>query len=86
MLRERYDKFLGNIYRPEILLANSTDVDRTKMSALLAMASLYRPAPSQVWDDEVSWLPIPYHYSHDNLDYVIKLKQILSNFYLPSSV
>lgn len=54
-------------------MAQSTDYDRTKMSALLALAGLFKPAPSQIWDEEVTWLPIPYSYLKDSFDYVSTL-------------
>ncbi|XP_019864532.1 venom acid phosphatase Acph-1 [Aethina tumida] len=72
LLRKRYDSFLGKLYVPDIVMAQSTDYDRTKMSALLALAGLFKPAPSQIWDEEVTWLPIPYSYLKDSFDYQLR--------------
>ncbi|KAJ8935667.1 hypothetical protein NQ318_012829 [Aromia moschata] len=72
LLRKRYDSFLGDIYYPNIVYAQSTDYDRTKMSALLVLAGIFRPAPSQKWDDELHWLPIPLFYEKDKLDYTLR--------------
>ncbi|KDR11063.1 Prostatic acid phosphatase [Zootermopsis nevadensis] len=60
-LRARYNKFLGALYSPEIIVAQSTDVDRTKMSAQLELAGLWPPAPSQQWNPDLLWQPIPLH-------------------------
>lgn len=70
LLRSKYDSFLGDIYTPELVEATSTDYDRTKMSALLVLAGLFPPAPSQTWNDNLSWLPIPYHFERNEYDYV----------------
>ncbi|CAH0554071.1 unnamed protein product [Brassicogethes aeneus] len=72
LLRERYDNFLGQIYTPDIVRAKSTDFDRTKMSALLALAGLFKPAPSQLWNEEVTWLPIPYEYDKGSYDFSLR--------------
>lgn len=40
------------------------------MSALLAMAGMFPPAPSQQWDDKLQWLPIPLTYERNGLDFV----------------
>ncbi|GJQ72573.1 hypothetical protein Trydic_g1241 [Trypoxylus dichotomus] len=72
LLRNRYDSFLGDIYTPELVEATSTDFDRTKMTALLVLAGLFPPAPSQMWDDALSWIPIPYRFEKDEYDYFIR--------------
>ncbi|KAI4459428.1 acid phosphatase-related [Holotrichia oblita] len=72
LLRTKYDSFLGDIYTPELVEATSTDYDRTKMSALLVLAGLFPPAPSQTWNDNLSWLPIPYHFERNEYDYFIR--------------
>lgn len=70
MLRKRYDRFLGDIYYPDNILARTTDFDRTKMTALLVLAGLYPPAPIQQWNDDLDWMPIPYHFERGEHDYV----------------
>lgn len=74
LLRERYDNFLGNIYEADVLEMTSTDFDRTKMSALLVLAGLYPPAPSQQWNSQLLWLPVPYNFEKADRDYVSKRK------------
>ncbi|XP_049806282.1 venom acid phosphatase Acph-1-like [Schistocerca nitens] len=60
-LHQRYGEFLGNTYSPQILAAQSTDVDRTIMSAQLELAGLLPPNDEQRWNPELNWQPIPVH-------------------------
>lgn len=60
------------MYDPEIVKAHSTDFDRTKMTALLVLAGLFAPSLAQTWNENIPWMPIPYHYEQDNHDYVSK--------------
>lgn len=72
LLRQRYDKFLGRIYFPDIVKIVSTDFERTKMSALLVSAGLFKPPPSQIWDEDFPWMPIPYNYERNDIDYHLR--------------
>ncbi|KAE8751160.1 hypothetical protein FOCC_FOCC002244 [Frankliniella occidentalis] len=58
-LRRRYGRFLGDEFHPDVAEVLSTDVDRTKMSAMLAMAGLWPPAPEQRWHPTLDWQPSP---------------------------
>ncbi|KAK3925787.1 Prostatic acid phosphatase [Frankliniella fusca] len=58
-LRRRYGRFLGDLYHPDVTTVLSTDVDRTRMSAMLAMAGLWPPAPEQRWHPTLDWQPVP---------------------------
>lgn len=72
MLRKRYDKFLGDLYRPQDVYGRSTDIDRTKMSLQLALAGLYPPSKAQSWHQSLPWLAIPTHYAPERLDVLLK--------------
>ncbi|KAJ3659157.1 hypothetical protein Zmor_010861 [Zophobas morio] len=61
-LRERYNQFLGQYYTPEIIEPVSTDYNRTKMSLLLVLYSLYPPKGVEIWKWNTDWQPIPYNY------------------------
>lgn len=74
MLRQKYGSFLGDIYTPDLVKAYSTDFDRTKMTALLVLAGLFPPSKSQKFNENLSWMPIPYNYDKDKYDYVCCLK------------
>ena len=86
-LRQRYNDFLGNIFTWKSVETFSTDFDRTKMSALLTLAGLYPPGPTQKWNANVPWLPIAYKalppkYDHVRIiclrTHVLQCKQIKS--------
>ncbi|XP_023288233.1 venom acid phosphatase Acph-1 isoform X2 [Orussus abietinus] len=72
MLRNRYDQFLGRVYRPAEVYAYSTDLDRTKVSLQLVLAGLYPPTPSQKWNPNLPWLPIPTIYFPEKVDILMR--------------
>ncbi|KAK0159310.1 hypothetical protein PV328_010200 [Microctonus aethiopoides] len=62
-LRRQYSHFLGDTYKPSMVLARSTDYIRTKMSLLLVLSALYPPKGEQIWNHELKWQPMPITYS-----------------------
>ncbi|XP_039284643.1 venom acid phosphatase Acph-1 isoform X1 [Nilaparvata lugens] len=62
LLRTRYKSFLSDIYSPKHVVAQSTDVDRTKMSMQLVLAALFPPTEAQKWNNDLNWQPIPFKY------------------------
>ncbi|KAJ8951168.1 hypothetical protein NQ318_021612, partial [Aromia moschata] len=60
-LRNRYRNFLPQKYSPKDIYVRSTNADRCLMSAAAALAGLYRPEKSEVFDPELPWQPIPVH-------------------------
>lgn len=85
MLRRRYDNFLGDIYYPDSILARTTDFDRTKMTALLVLAGLYPPSPIQQWNDDLDWMPIPYHFErgeHDYVSFIVRVFMVVNTVVL----
>lgn len=69
-LRNRYQRFLGDLYTSGIVDPISTASERTRMSLLLVLAGLFPPASSQKWHDSFNWLPIPYNYQESSRDFV----------------
>ncbi|XP_059061097.1 venom acid phosphatase Acph-1-like [Achroia grisella] len=65
-IRQRYgsqgQNLLSNLYIPDEILVRSTDKERTKMTAQVAMAAVYPPEVEQQWDEGVGkvWQPVPY--------------------------
>ncbi|XP_063537766.1 prostatic acid phosphatase-like [Cydia strobilella] len=65
-LRQRYGSqglnILSDLYLRDELSVRCTDKERTKMTALVAMAAAYPPELGQQWDDGIGkvWHPVPY--------------------------
>uniref|UniRef100_A0A1Y1N7Z4 Acid phosphatase n=1 Tax=Photinus pyralis TaxID=7054 RepID=A0A1Y1N7Z4_PHOPY len=57
-LRNRYGAFLGDHYTPSEYYVQTTDVDRTKVSAQCINAGLWPPNAAQKWG-ALDWQPIP---------------------------
>lgn len=71
-LRTRYDKFLGPIYTDDIMEVHSTGFGRTRKSALLVLSGLWPPTGEQIWNKDLSWLPIEVDYKlhpDDNVNF-----------------
>lgn len=51
------------------IYVQSSDVDRTIMSAQSALAGLYTPQGTQIWNNNLLWQPIPVHTLPANVDY-----------------
>ncbi|XP_028026361.1 prostatic acid phosphatase-like [Bombyx mandarina] len=75
-IRQRYgsegSKILSKVYLKDEILVRSTDKDRTKMTALVAMSAAYPPEPVQQWDESLGkiWQPVPYYSVPLNEDYL----------------
>ncbi|XP_077927892.1 prostatic acid phosphatase isoform X6 [Halichoerus grypus] len=72
-IRKRYRKFLNESYKREQVYIQSTDVDRTLMSAMTNLAGLFPPEGISVWNPSLPWQPIPVHtlsLSEDRLLYL----------------
>ncbi|KZC11798.1 Prostatic acid phosphatase [Dufourea novaeangliae] len=73
-LRKRYSHLLSNFYSLYDIYIQSTDVDRTLMSAESHLAGLYPPSGNQVWDN-IKWMPIPVHTIPVDKDHVLAAKK-----------
>ncbi|XP_004704234.1 prostatic acid phosphatase [Echinops telfairi] len=72
-LRRRYETFLNESYKREQVYVQSTDVDRTLMSAMANLAALFPPEGISIWNPNLPWQPIPVHtvpVSEDKLLYL----------------
>lgn len=65
--RARYSELLTTQYSSTEFYAQTTDVDRTHMSAQSNLAALWEPSGNQVWDSTLSWQPIPVHPADSNV-------------------
>uniref|UniRef100_A0A8B9P1G0 acid phosphatase n=1 Tax=Apteryx owenii TaxID=8824 RepID=A0A8B9P1G0_APTOW len=60
-IRQRYSNFLNSTYHRQEFYIQSTDYDRTIMSAQSCLSGLFPPTSSQTWNPELPWQPIPVH-------------------------
>lgn len=74
-LRKQYDEHLGELYTPGLIEARSTAYSRAKASLLLVLAGLFPPVGVEVWNNFLSWQPIPINYLDAINDKVITLTE-----------
>lgn len=80
-LRQRYNHLLNTTaYSKELIYVQSTDVDRTLMSALSNLAGLFPPDSNQLWNTDIPWQPIPVHTTPETQDYVLAAKKSCPNY------
>lgn len=70
-LRRRYNELLGPGYSPQKVYIRSSDTDRTLMSALCNAAGLFSPSGDQIWEESISWQPVPIHTIPLNEDHLV---------------
>jgi prostatic aicd phosphatase len=68
MLRQKYTDFLGDSFKPDDVYACSSEVDRTKASLQLVLASLFPPTGNHIWNENLKWMPIPINFIPIELD------------------
>jgi len=71
LARSQYKTFLSELYKPEEINVQSTQMDRTIMSAACFAASLYRPIGSQVWNNHLDWQPVPVYILNYDVNNII---------------
>ncbi|XP_034180109.1 prostatic acid phosphatase isoform X3 [Osmia lignaria lignaria] len=83
-LRERYSHFLGPTYSPDIFYLQCTAVDRTKMSAMLEAAALWKPNEKQSFKPDLPWQPVTLFYqprSEDTKHMKLTLPEWTNDYY-----
>ncbi|XP_042331344.1 prostatic acid phosphatase-like [Sceloporus undulatus] len=60
-IRKRYPKLLSAEYNQKEIYVQSTDYERTIMSAQANLAGLFRPIGCRALNNKVRWQPIPIH-------------------------
>ncbi|XP_008555440.2 venom acid phosphatase Acph-1-like [Microplitis demolitor] len=61
LLREKYKELFGEIYKPSLVYFKSIGMNRAINTAHIVAAGLFPPSPSQVWNPDLPWIPIPVH-------------------------
>lgn len=76
-LRKRYNSvYIENgSYSRENIYVQSTDVDRTLMSAAHNLAGMFPPQNSQIWNNSLLWQAIPIHTIPQNLDGILTARR-----------
>ncbi|XP_055643791.1 testicular acid phosphatase homolog [Toxorhynchites rutilus septentrionalis] len=70
-LRKRYNSLISDFYSTEDVYVQSSEYDRTIMSALANLAGFYPPKGKDIWDKTIDWQPIPVHQIPRSLDNTI---------------
>ncbi|XP_075227290.1 prostatic acid phosphatase-like isoform X2 [Lycorma delicatula] len=73
IFRKRYKKFISK-YLSKSVRVNSSDYDRTHMSAAVLLAGLFPPETDQIWSHQLIWQPIAIHSVPITKDKVIALQ------------
>lgn len=74
--RKRYESLLPvDVYPNKIVYVQSTDRERTLMSAASVLAGLFPPTKNQLWNDNIAWQPIPIHTMPVNMDYILAARK-----------
>lgn len=73
-LRVRYGALLGENYSPKKVYVQSSDMDRTLMSAQACLAGLFPPSDDETWNSKLLWQPIPVHTMPRKSDYLIAIE------------
>lgn len=71
LLKNRLKHFLTDGYEPNQVLVNSTNKDRTLMSASSNLAGLFPPEGNEVWNKQLAWQAIPVHTKPKQIDYIL---------------
>lgn len=74
-LNERYSHLVPEIYDPAQFQVNSTDVDRTLMSALVLLAGFFPPMKYSLWNPLLKWQPTPVHTVPEKYDDLLAMKK-----------
>ncbi|XP_065201877.1 lysosomal acid phosphatase-like isoform X2 [Planococcus citri] len=81
--RKRYDSLISDGYKYDLLKVESSNLDRTIMSAECFMAGFFPPSSSEMWtDDGLRWQPIPIRAIPSELDDMIDFKVDCKRFEL----
>lgn len=68
--RMHYAKFFPDNYNKDFASIQSTDTDRTHMTASAFLAGAFPPSGKQIWNKNLEWIPIPIYSIPSNEDNV----------------
>lgn len=77
----RYKGLLGEKYSPSKVYIQSTDTDRTLMSAEANCAGLFPPmSKEEKWNKEILWQPIPVHTIPHLMDHILSGGKVCAKY------
>lgn len=80
-LHKRYKALIpADVYPNKLVYVQSTDRERTLMSAGSVLAGLFPPTENQRWNKNILWQPIPIHTIPLNMDHVLAAKRTCSRY------
>ncbi|KAK6033858.1 histidine acid phosphatase [Cooperia oncophora] len=68
-IRQRYDTFLGKVYRPSEIHVWTGKDNRTVVTAEAVLAAVYPPDRAHRWSPELNWQPVAVH-TDQTIDWV----------------
>lgn len=75
-LRKRYKALIPvDVFPNKLVYIQSTDRDRSLMTAGTVLAGLFPPTKNQLWNKNILWQPIPTHTIPFELDHVLAAKK-----------
>lgn len=80
-LRRRYKALIPvDVYPNKLVYVQSTDRERTLMSAETVLAGLFPPTQNQLWSKNILWQPIPIHTIPVKMDHVLAAKKLCDRY------
>lgn len=80
-LRKRYEALLPvDVYPNKVVYMQSTNRERTLMSAASLLAGLFPPTRSQLWNENIAWQPIPIHTMPVEMDYILAARKYCERY------
>lgn len=74
-LHTRYFELLGTHYDKDHFYIQSTNVDRTLMSAESNLAGMWAPTRDEIWNPSIPWQPVPVHTLPEEMDEILAAKR-----------
>ncbi|XP_015120215.1 venom acid phosphatase Acph-1 [Diachasma alloeum] len=78
--RKDYNDFFGPKYKNDIVYFQSADMMRSINTAQLLAAGLFPPEPSQIWNPDLLWTPVPIRVTHLLEDYLFYSALMCENY------
>ncbi|KAI5646310.1 histidine phosphatase superfamily (branch 2) domain-containing protein [Phthorimaea operculella] len=78
-IRRRYDELITPKYNDSEIYIRSTDITRTKMTILTALAAIFPPV-GENWSEDINWTPVSYTTVPVQNDYMLDVAAACGSF------